>query len=64
MEGKRTRMGGAQSRRSGPPTERKIDRRLTTLIAAIYPDERRRPGYAKLAQEIRESAARGVSCLS
>ncbi|MFI1767639.1 hypothetical protein ACH41H_37120 [Streptomyces sp. NPDC020800] len=54
-------MGGAQSRRSGPPTERKIDRRLTTLIAAVYPDERRRPGYAKLAQEIRETTGRAIS---
>ena len=54
-------MGGAQSRRSGPPSERKIDRRLTALIAALYPDERRRPGYARIAQDIRESTGRAIS---
>ncbi|MEU9014119.1 hypothetical protein AB0D12_31000 [Streptomyces sp. NPDC048479] len=54
-------MSGSQSRRSGPPCERKIDQRLTTLIAALYPDERRRPGYAKLAQEIRETTGRAIS---
>ncbi|MER7110102.1 helix-turn-helix transcriptional regulator [Streptomyces sp. NPDC000229] len=54
-------MSGARSKRSGPACERKIDERLTTLITAVYPDERRRPGYTKLAQEIREVTGRAIS---
>ncbi len=54
-------MSGSQSRGAAPPCGRKIDQRLTTLIDALYPDERRRPGYAKLAQEIRETTGRAIS---
>ncbi|EST33755.1 hypothetical protein [Streptomyces roseochromogenus] len=39
----------------------KIDVRLNELIAAFYPDERKRPGYTKLAQEIRETTGGAIS---
>ncbi|WP_344359246.1 hypothetical protein [Streptomyces gobitricini] len=51
-------MSGSRPRRSGPPCERKIDERLTTLIAAVYPDDQRRPGCTKPAQETREIPCR------
>ncbi|WP_244204194.1 hypothetical protein [Streptomyces africanus] len=35
--------------------------RLRTLIEAHYPDERKRPGYARLAQEIREQTGGSIS---
>ncbi|WP_237522897.1 MULTISPECIES: hypothetical protein [unclassified Streptomyces] len=31
------------------------------MIAALYPDERKRPGYARLAKEIRETTGGSVS---
>ncbi|SCK63569.1 hypothetical protein YUWDRAFT_07040 [Streptomyces sp. AmelKG-D3] len=34
---------------------------LNELIAALYPDERKRPGYARLAKEIRETTGGSVS---
>ncbi|KUN96981.1 hypothetical protein AQJ67_31770 [Streptomyces caeruleatus] len=39
----------------------KFDERLRALIAALYPDERRRPGYAKLAAQIRDSTGGTIS---
>jgi transcriptional regulator with XRE-family HTH domain len=36
-------------------------RRLRSLIEALYPDERTRPGYARLAQEIRERTGGSIS---
>ncbi|MFF0223185.1 hypothetical protein [Streptomyces sp. NPDC004629] len=39
----------------------KISERLTHLIAALYPDERTRPGYARLAKEIRETTGGKLS---
>ncbi|MFG2296361.1 hypothetical protein [Streptomyces sp. NPDC048603] len=53
---------------SGPgpePSERallrRFDQRLNELIAALYPDERKRPGYARLAKEIRETTGGTIS---
>ncbi|MGX1759501.1 hypothetical protein ACWIG5_21740 [Streptomyces lydicus] len=40
---------------------RKIDVRLNELITALYPDERKRPGYSKLAKEIREATGGAIS---
>ncbi|MEV4432369.1 hypothetical protein [Streptomyces sp. NPDC049585] len=54
-------MTRGQSRRPGAATGRRIDERLTALIATVYPDERKRPGYAKLAEEIRETTGRPIS---
>ncbi|MEV0227369.1 hypothetical protein [Streptomyces sp. NPDC050704] len=39
----------------------KISARLTHLIATLYPDERTRPGYARLAKEIREVTGGALS---
>ncbi|WP_203609286.1 hypothetical protein [Streptomyces anulatus] len=36
----------------GRPLSRKLQQRLNELISTHYPDERRRPGYARLAREI------------
>lgn len=38
-----------------------LARRLRALIEALYPDERTRPGYARLAQEIRERTGGSIS---
>ncbi|RJQ75381.1 hypothetical protein D5S17_21055 [Pseudonocardiaceae bacterium YIM PH 21723] len=47
---------------TGPrPLVRQIDQRLTALIAALYPDERKRPGFGRLAQEIREKTGGTIS---
>ncbi|MCM6775549.1 hypothetical protein NDR87_15265 [Nocardia sp. CDC159] len=40
---------------------RQFDRRLTELIAARYPDPRSRPGYGRLAGEIREATGGAIS---
>ncbi|MFE4874820.1 hypothetical protein [Streptomyces sp. NPDC056682] len=45
----------------GRPLLRKLDQRLSELIAALYPDERKRPGYAKLAAEIRQTTGGPIS---
>ncbi|WP_317441112.1 hypothetical protein [Streptomyces collinus] len=39
----------------------KFDQRLNRLIHAHYPDERTRPGFARLAAEIREVTGRSIS---
>lgn len=39
----------------------KISERLTHLITTLYPDERARPGYARLAKEIRETTGGALS---
>ncbi|MEU7725127.1 hypothetical protein AB0B78_07755 [Streptomyces sp. NPDC040724] len=46
---------------SGRPLLRGFDQRLNELIAALYPDERKRPGYARLAKEIRETTGGTIS---
>jgi transcriptional regulator with XRE-family HTH domain len=40
---------------------RKLQQRLNELIATHYPDERKRPGYARLAKEIREVTGGAIS---
>lgn len=52
---------GPGSRLSQRPLLRKFDQRLNELIAALYPDERKRPGYARLAKEIRETTGGTIS---
>ncbi|KOU38735.1 hypothetical protein [Streptomyces sp. WM6378] len=54
------------SSRSAPhePSRRllnQLDERLQGLIATIYPDERKRPGYAKLAEDIRATTGGSIS---
>ncbi|MFJ2768851.1 hypothetical protein [Streptomyces sp. NPDC087300] len=39
----------------------KLDQRIKDLICAIYPDKDSRPGYARLAREIRESTGGTIS---
>ncbi|MCM6779065.1 hypothetical protein NDR87_36890 [Nocardia sp. CDC159] len=43
------------------PLVRKIDERLVHLIGLRYPDERTRPGYARLAHEIRAATGGTIS---
>ncbi|GAA2421672.1 helix-turn-helix domain-containing protein [Streptomyces pulveraceus] len=45
----------------GRPLLRAFGRRLNELIATLYPDERKRPGYARLAREIRETTGGAIS---
>ncbi|MFF4601510.1 hypothetical protein ACFY12_01955 [Streptomyces sp. NPDC001339] len=52
---------GSQAPRPERPLVRKFDQRLRDLIAALYPDERKRPGYARLAKEIREKTGGAIS---
>ncbi|MFD7663872.1 hypothetical protein [Streptomyces sp. NPDC059788] len=49
------------SDQAGRPLVRKFDQRLNELIAALHPDERKRPGYARLAKEIREATGGTIS---
>ncbi|MEU7133605.1 hypothetical protein [Streptomyces sp. NPDC046261] len=53
--------GDRVPRQGDRPLLRKFDQRLNELIAAIYPDERKRPGYARLAKEIRETTGGTIS---
>ncbi|MET8679628.1 hypothetical protein ABZW18_19155 [Streptomyces sp. NPDC004647] len=56
-------MGSSESARheAGRPILQKFDRRLNELIQTIYPDERKRPGYARLAKEISEVTGGAIS---
>ncbi|MET9145447.1 MULTISPECIES: hypothetical protein [unclassified Streptomyces] len=45
----------------GRPLLRAFGQRLNELIAALHPDERKRPGYARLAKEIRETTGGTIS---
>ncbi|ATL25045.1 hypothetical protein [Streptomyces formicae] len=55
-------MTGNQGRRpSNRQLAGKISARLTHLICTLYPDERARPGYARLAKEIRETTGGALS---
>ncbi|MEV0275728.1 hypothetical protein AB0I22_05000 [Streptomyces sp. NPDC050610] len=56
-----TRGESAASGHSGRPILRKLDQRLNELIAALYPEERKRPGYARLAKEISEQTGGAIS---
>ncbi|MDX3639993.1 hypothetical protein [Streptomyces sp. MB09-02B] len=53
-------MSDAEPSRRRPLT-RRIDQHLTRLINALYPDERTRPGYTRLAKEIRETTGGALS---
>ncbi|MGP3973961.1 hypothetical protein ACTWQF_07895 [Streptomyces sp. 8N114] len=55
MRGQSERHGGNR------PLLRKFDQRLNALIQAIYPDPRKRPGFARLAAEIREATGGTIS---
>lgn len=55
-------MSGVSRERQGDwPQAGRIDKRLNELIRALYPDERTRPGYMRLAKEIRESTGGSIS---
>lgn len=41
--------------------EGQLARKINHLIATLYPDRRVRPGFAKLAQEIRETTGQPIS---
>ncbi len=43
------------------PTQGQLARKINHLVATQYPDERGRPGFAKLAQQIRESTKSSIS---
>lgn len=45
----------------GRPLLRKLQQRLNELLATHYPDERKRPGYARLAKEIRDVTGGTIS---
>ncbi|MFF3333693.1 hypothetical protein ACFYWX_29790 [Streptomyces sp. NPDC002888] len=52
---------GAAPRGEGRPVLQGLDRRINELIAVLYPDERTRPGFARLAKEIREATGSTIS---
>ncbi|KOU57381.1 hypothetical protein ADK57_39265 [Streptomyces sp. MMG1533] len=52
---------GEQGQQDGRPILKKFDQRLNRLIQALYPDERTRPGFARLAAEIREATGGSIS---
>lgn len=43
------------------PLLRTMDRRLTDLIEALHPDERRRPGWRSLTEDIRRETGKSIS---
>nr|BFD87573.1 helix-turn-helix domain-containing protein [Streptomyces sp. Xyl84] len=45
----------------GRPLLARFDERLRALIVALYPDERQRPGYARLAAQIRQTTGGTIS---
>ncbi|GDY33089.1 hypothetical protein [Gandjariella thermophila] len=47
--------------RAHRPAEGQLARKINHLIATLYPDERTRPGFAKLAQKIRETTGSAIS---
>jgi transcriptional regulator with XRE-family HTH domain len=52
-------MGLGQS--ASDPAQGQLARKINHLVATLYPDERTRPGFAKLAQQIRESTKSSIS---
>ncbi|MFD0266117.1 hypothetical protein ACFVGY_05895 [Streptomyces sp. NPDC127106] len=52
---------GAAQRDDGRPVLQGLDRRINELIAVLYPDERTRPGYTRLAKEIRDATGGTIS---
>ncbi|WP_191094878.1 hypothetical protein [Streptomyces kanamyceticus] len=55
------RDGAAERSESGRLLLDKLDQRIKDLICAIYPDKGTRPGYARLAQDIRETTGGTIS---
>ncbi|MGP4002857.1 hypothetical protein [Streptomyces sp. 8N706] len=53
--------GEPASDQTGRPLVRKFDQRLNALITAHYPDDRKRPGYSRLAKEIRGATGGAIS---
>lgn len=53
--------GGSDPRETSRPLLPDLGERLGSLITALYPDERRRPGYSRLAQMIRETTGGTIS---
>ncbi|MFE2183784.1 hypothetical protein [Streptomyces sp. NPDC059455] len=53
--------GGSAPRDTSRPLLHDLDEQLGSLITALYPDERKRPGYARLARLIRESTGGTIS---
>ncbi|MFI9272578.1 hypothetical protein ACIGXM_17890 [Kitasatospora sp. NPDC052896] len=46
---------------AGRPLVQSFEERLQGLINTMYPDERKRPGYSKLAREISEATGGSIS---
>ncbi|GFM95222.1 helix-turn-helix domain-containing protein [Streptomyces fulvorobeus] len=55
------RSGEPERHGAGRPLLQKFDQRLNELIQAIYPDPRKRPGFSRLAKEIREATGGTIS---
>ncbi|WP_445518065.1 hypothetical protein [Streptomyces sp. NEAU-174] len=53
--------GGSDAREASRTLLHDLDQRLGGLITALYPDERKRPGYARLARMIRETTGGTIS---
>ena len=53
--------GGSDPRDTSRPLLHDLDERLGSLITTFYPDERKRPGYARLARLIRERTGGTIS---
>jgi hypothetical protein len=52
---------GSDAHEAREPLLHDLGERLKSLIAALYPDERKRPGYARLARMIRETTGSTIS---
>jgi transcriptional regulator with XRE-family HTH domain len=50
-----------QDRSASDPIRGQLARKINHLVATLYPDERSRPGFAKLAQQIREGTKSSIS---
>ena len=55
------RRGASERHGVDRPLLQKFDQRLNELIQAAYPDRRKRPGFARLAMEIREATGGAIS---
>ncbi|WP_079249668.1 hypothetical protein [Streptomyces sp. IMTB 2501] len=52
---------GSDAHESSRPLLHDLAERLNGLITVLYPDERKRPGYARLAQMVRETTGGTIS---
>ncbi|MGH3590110.1 MAG: hypothetical protein ACRDQV_00665 [Pseudonocardiaceae bacterium] len=50
-----------RGQRASDPTQGDLARKINHLVATLYADERSRPGFAKLAQQIRETTGSPIS---